>query len=504
MGLFLFLVLSFCASAAFASTDKVVVCYYGTWATYRWGVGKFDVDHVDPHLCTHLVYSFIGINAQGTAVSLDPDLDLGDNWRKDNFRKFTSLKNKNPNLKTILAVGGWNEGSSKYSIMAANPTYRQNFVQSALKMVQEHNFDGIDMDWEYPNRRDTVYGPADINNFSQLLKELKEEFDKHGLMVTVAVSSAEAMASLSYDIPTLAKYVDYISIMTYDMYGAWDPVTGHNAPLHRSEGDSVANEASLFTVENAVKYWLRAGCPPEKLVLGVPFYGRTFTLANANVNTPRSPAAGAGIAGPYTATSGFVGYNEFCYLLKTESWTVRIDQLAKVPYAYRNSNWVSYDNPESITAKVDYALSHNLRGVMVWSIETDDFNGLCGEGNFPLLRSINKALGGSGSSTAAPVSPESPNSSAPSSEAPSSSSSSTSSSTSSTTTTTTTPETSEPSSICKEIGFVPNPEDCSSYYMCIEQVDHSIKPVKFLCPSSLYWDQNYLNCNYHYLVACNA
>ncbi|XP_063834194.1 chitinase-3-like protein 2 [Ostrinia nubilalis] len=507
MGFILLLVLSFCASEVLANNDKVVVCYYGTWATYRWGVGKFDVEDIDPFLCTHLVYSFIGIDAQGTAVSLDPHLDLGDvSWTRDNFRKFTSLKDKNPNLKTLLAVGGWNEASAKYSVMAANPNYRQNFIQSSLAMIQEHNFDGLDVDWEYPNRRDTVHGSADIDNFSTLLKELREEFDKHDLMVTVAVSAVEERALLSYDVPAVAKYVDYVGVMAYDMSGAWDPVTGHNAPLHISEGDSTENEAALYTVENAIKFWLKAGCPPEKLVMGVPFYGRTFTLSDTNANTPRSSAIGAGLAGPYTATSGFVGYNEFCYLLKTESWTVRTDQLAKVPYAFRASNWVSYDDVESITTKVEYANSFNLRGIMLWSIETDDFHGLCGEGTFPLLKAINKALSiDYVTSTPAPGTTVSYSSSASTSEASSSESSSSSSTiTSTTTTTTSTPGGGSESSLCKEVGYIPDPTDCTSYYVCIEQIDNSLLPIKFQCPGRLYWDQNYLNCNYDYLVECNA
>ncbi|XP_063834196.1 probable chitinase 2 isoform X1 [Ostrinia nubilalis] len=389
MGLILLFVLSFCATAVFANDDKIVVCYYGTWATYRTGLGKFDVDDIDPFLCTHLVYSFIGINAEGTALALDPELDV----ERGNFKNFTSLKEKNPNLKTLVAVGGWNEGSANYSIMAAEPEYRQNFINTSLAMILEYNFDGLDVDWEYPNRRDTVHGEDDIENFSTLLKELREEFDNYGLLLTVAVSAVEEAAVQSYDVPSVAKYVDYIGVMTYDMHGAWDSVTGHNAPLFISEGESAENESTLYNVNNAVQYWLSAGCPPEKLVMGVPFYGRTFNLSDPSVNAPNSPSNGAGLAGPYTAESGFIGYNEFCYILQNESsWTVQTDNLAKVPYAFLDYNWVSFDNVESMTAKVEYANSFNLRGIMLWSIETDDFHGLCGEGTFPLLNTINTVL----------------------------------------------------------------------------------------------------------------
>lgn len=89
--------------------------------------------------------------------------------------------------------------------MAANPTLRKNFITSALQMVLKHGFDGFDVDWEYPNRKDTVNGEADIDNFTTLLKELREAFNPHGLLITAAVSADKTSASLSYDIPAISK-----------------------------------------------------------------------------------------------------------------------------------------------------------------------------------------------------------------------------------------------------------------------------------------------------------
>lgn len=89
--------------------------------------------------------------------------------------------------------------------MAASPTLRRNFITSALSMVLNHGFNGIDIDWEYPNRRDTVHGAADIENFTTLLKELREIFDPHGLLVSAAVSATEVSSSLSYNIPAISE-----------------------------------------------------------------------------------------------------------------------------------------------------------------------------------------------------------------------------------------------------------------------------------------------------------
>ncbi|XP_034825961.1 chitinase-3-like protein 1 isoform X1 [Maniola hyperantus] len=503
-----------------AAKDKVVVCYYGTWATYRNGNGKFDVENINTDLCTHLVYTFIGITEQGYAKSLDPWLDLEDNWGRGNFKKFNALKQYKPNLKTLLAVGGWNEGSAKYSVMAASSTLRQNFIRSTLEMVRTHGFDGLDLDWEYPNRRDSVHGKADIDNFTQLTKELRAEFDKYGLLLTAAVSAVGSVAVLSYDIPAFTQYVDLVNLMTYDMYGAWDSVTGHNAPLHKGQGDENVPKENVFTVDVALEYWLQQGCPPEKLVLGLPLYGRTFQLSNANNNGVRAPASGAGIAGPWTATNGLIGYNEFCQKLKTESWDLRYDSLAKVPYAVQGRNWVSYDDPSSIAIKIEHALQYNIAGAMIWSIETDDFRGLCA-GDFPMLRAINEALGKySGqqqtttttSSSAITTTTSRPSQTTTTTTSrPSQTTTTTTSRPSQTTTTSTTttsaptlaPSTSAPSaSVCQTEGFNINPEDCHSFYVCIRGGFGDLVPHLFYCPGNLHWDPQFTVCNYSDQANC--
>ena len=93
------------------NSNKVIMCYFGSWSCYRWGSGLFDVENIDPFLCTHLVYGFAGLDkSEYTITSLDEYNDLEDNWGKGAFKRFTNLKNVNPNLKTLLAIGGWNEG----------------------------------------------------------------------------------------------------------------------------------------------------------------------------------------------------------------------------------------------------------------------------------------------------------------------------------------------------------------------------------------------------------
>ncbi|KAL4707023.1 hypothetical protein ACJJTC_000450 [Scirpophaga incertulas] len=349
------------------------MCYYGTWAARFPGVGKFTVNDVNTTLCTHLMYAFAGINEEGEMISLDPQLDLSDNGGQDNFRKFTALKLKNPKLKTILSVGGWNEGSRKYSKMAGNATLRANFIRTAMKVLLDCGFDGLDMDWEYPTARDTVYGAADVDHFTQLLTELKYTFEPYGLLLTAAVAAVKNSASVFYDIPAISKYLDYINIMTYDLHGSWDDVTGYNAALFRTKDEADTPLDSLFIGQAAIEFWISAGAPRNKILMGVP---------------------GAGITGPFSGENGTIGYNEFCdEQLKVKPWNVVYDNYAQVPYAYLGNDWVSYDNVRSIVAKTEYIKNQKLAGVMIWSIETDDFHPLCGKTKSPLLFSINCALG---------------------------------------------------------------------------------------------------------------
>lgn len=154
----------------FELTEKIV-CYYGTWATYRTGNGAFNVEDIDPNLCTHIIYSFVGLETDGSVKVLDAWLDLEDGGGRGNIKKFIGLKSKNPNVKLLAAVGGWNEGSAKFSAVAGDAAKRKAFAANAATFCKNHGFDGFDMDWEYPAQRDGN-AASDKANFVLLLQEL--------------------------------------------------------------------------------------------------------------------------------------------------------------------------------------------------------------------------------------------------------------------------------------------------------------------------------------------
>jgi len=367
-----------------------VVCYIGSWAYYRPGEGRFDVDDIDPDLCTHLIYSFAGLDKETYTIKvLDPNRDLSDDkWQKEGYKRFVDLKQRNPRLKTLIAIGGWNEGSVTYSNMSVTKERRKVFISSVLNLLKTHKFDGLDMDWEYPAERGGA--PEDKENFVHLLKELRSEFTPHGYLLTAAVSASKSIINNAYDVPAISRYLDFINLMCYDYFGAWDKKTGYNAPLFAPRGDS-SDSGKYFNVNYTVNYWLSQGAPASKLVLGMPFYGRTFTLDQADSNKLTSPA-GNGPSGPFTNESNFMGYNEICEQIKEIGWERQDDKVQMVPYVFKDTAWISYDDVDSIKAKTQFLTEKGLGGAMIWSIDTDDFRGTCGPEKFPLLRAINQAL----------------------------------------------------------------------------------------------------------------
>nr|CBM69270.1 venom protein Ci-45 [Chelonus inanitus] len=368
-----------------AASSKKIVCYFGAWSVYRPGNGKFDINEIDPTLCTHLIYSFVGVDGKDVKV-LDTWSDLPENL--NGFGKFVSLRKKNPSIKIMVAVGGWNAGSVPFSQMAGDPVQRKAFAQNVVMFLKKYQFDGLDIDWEYPAQRGG--SQEDIKNYVKLARTLKKAFSQHGYLLSAAVAAPESSASKSYNIAEMSKYLDFINLMEYDFHGPWDGHTGMNAPLSASSSDS-GNELKL-NIKASVNYWVKNGAPREKLILGIPTYGKSFTLSNPRNKGVGAPATSPGTAGPYTREAGMLGYNEICEMHKANDWEIHQDKERGVPYAVKGNQWVSFDDISAIIAKAKFVKQENLGGAMIWSIETDDFKGICGK-RYPILKALNSILG---------------------------------------------------------------------------------------------------------------
>lgn len=301
-------------------------------------------------MCTHLVYGFAKLESN-EIKPYDPWLDLGKDepgGGLDAYYRFTNgLKDQNPSLKTLIAIGGWNEGSEKYSAMASSETTRNTFADSVVEFLEKYNFDGLDVDWEYPSARGGDLA-NDKENLNHLLRVLRDRLSGKGKMLTMAVSANPRTVQSGYDIPTIVDLVDYISVMTYDYHGAFDTYTGHNAPLYAREDD----EDLTFNVAFGINFWLAYGAPPEKLIIGLPLYGRSVQLADENNNGLAQAISGPGSNGTYSNEAGVLYYREICRNFDDDDWVKEWDANSLVPYMYNGDQWISYDNEQSLAAKV--------------------------------------------------------------------------------------------------------------------------------------------------------
>lgn len=198
--------------------DKVV-CYYSNWAYSRPAPMNYDINDIPAEMCTHIIYSFIGVDADSWEVLV---LDKEHDVEKGGFIRFVKeVHRKNPQAKALVAVGGWGEGGQKYSDLVSVKSRRDKFVSSVVKFMLKYGFEGLDLDWEYPGASDRQGKFADKVNFLEWVRELHAAFQQHKFMLTVAVPVAKFRLQEGYEVPELAKLFDHIHLMTYDLRGNW-------------------------------------------------------------------------------------------------------------------------------------------------------------------------------------------------------------------------------------------------------------------------------------------
>ena len=303
-----------------------VVGYYPDWVRY-----EFPPVYLDLDVLTHVNHAFAWPDVNGNIMSYDNMFNVSN----------SGIINK----KFLLSLGGWGNDEG-FAVVSASSELRQTFINNLLDVCNEYGYDGVDLDWEYPQ------SVTDKNNLNSLVFEMDSMFYAHDstLLITMAVPIS-SWAGQWYDFGFLKNHIDFFNAMTYDIHGGWSSHAGHNSPLYQSPpGDP---DGSCQTGINYLT--VTRGIPAHQINLGLPFWGKQFNASNIN--------------GAFSGSVLDVRYNEIPGLINN-GWTYHWDSIAYCPYLINDEQTkvLVYDNPESIAYKCEYAIERELGGVMILSL----------------------------------------------------------------------------------------------------------------------------------------
>ncbi|XP_071912509.1 class V chitinase CHIT5a-like [Coffea arabica] len=307
---------------------------------------------------THFFYAFALIDPTSCYLNIS---SFDEKWMT-NFT--TTLHQKSPSVKVLLSIGGAAANATIFSYMASNFDNRASFIISSLNEARRHGFDGLDLDWEYPATQ------QDMSNLALLFREWRVAArlesllsGKPRLLISAAVYFSSNVFNSgvyrTYPGYAIREYLDFLNPMCYDYRGFWNTsVTGAQALLY----DNSSNISTSYGISS----WKASGVPSEKLVLGLPAYGRSWTLKDGNQNGIGAPAVGVG-----PGDQGMIGYNEIAEFNLKNNATVVYDGETVSTYSYAGTTWIGYDDATSIINKIKFAKSQGLGGYFFWALGSD-------------------------------------------------------------------------------------------------------------------------------------
>lgn len=250
---------------------------------------------------------------------------------------------------------------------------RKEFANSLAEFLVTHNVDGVDIDWEYPRTADTEY-------FTLLLQEMKEALTPYRKILAIAANPCLFLDQYGYDVPAIMEIVDFTVLMLYEMHGgAWQNYTANHGNYWHA--------TSRYNMVTCVNSWLERGAIHNKLVIGIPTYGRNFQLDDPNVNGVGSLATFKDFGKPGEMPASY-SYNIICKNIQVNGWTRYYENVKSTgPYVVYGKIWSGYDDIESIEQKATEVIKLDYHGIAVWSLDHDDYSNSCGGGFFPLITS---------------------------------------------------------------------------------------------------------------------
>ncbi|XP_047335107.1 class V chitinase-like [Impatiens glandulifera] len=340
----------------------------------------FPVYKIESNLFTHIFWGFANLDPKTYNSVLEPQtlttykvyVD-----EIDNFSIFTTtVLQKNPGVKTLISIGGPKADVSAFVSMASNGDARKIFIDSSIKLARDYRFDGLDLDWEYPA------SDIEMANFGLLLQEWRvavavdagNPTQDCALLLTATVSSRPIIKNVkedqshSYPFKIIEDNLDWIHVKEYDFYSS------------KQEGDKTHAPAALYdpvtntnvSGSHGIIQWILCGVKPQKMVLGISFYGYGWKLKDPNNNGILAPADGPA---PWTGLNGSLEYYFIKAFIGKNSATTFYDPTYVTDYCYQGKTWFAYDGVPSVKSKVSYLKDLDLRGYFAWHVGADDLNG---------------------------------------------------------------------------------------------------------------------------------
>jgi len=396
-----------------STSTKEVIGYYASWQWYDRSK-LAEPKNLDYSKVTIVNFAFFQTDTQGylygTDSWADPQVLFGpQNWNPSDdsssapdYRCHWSGPNKKAcghykledgliylvhqaGAKIYPSLGGWTL-SDNFPKVAADAAKRTRFAEQCVELIKDYDFDGIDLDWEYPAYKDHSGTPEDTENFVLLLQELRSKLDEYGATtgkyyeITAAVGCGPSVIA-GYDIPNTAPLLDQINLMTYDFFGAWSDRTGANAPVYY-QGFPDGDEWSRWNVDGCVKNWREGGAVDTQLNIGLPFYGQSFVGA-----TGMNQEHGGNDKVHWGVDDGKPQY--FNIEKRLPEMTQMRHEASKTQMAwFSGGGFISFDDEQAICDKVEYVLENDLNGFIIWELSGDVREDL----STPLLDEVNLKL----------------------------------------------------------------------------------------------------------------
>lgn len=330
------------STSAFRKKPMDVIAYY---------TGNAETIHQYPvEKLTHIIYSFLHLK--------DDSLNFGSDKQKETLQALVALKNDHPDLKIMVALGGWG-GCATCSPVFSTAEGRQHFALSVLQIMKDYKIDGIDIDWEYPTIEGFpghAFGLSDRDNFTELLKELRKTLGKRA-EISFAAGGFGKFVEEAVDWKAVMPYINRVNLMTYDLVNGNSTMTGHHTPLYSGPGQPES-------ADRCISMLLAKGVPAKKLVMGAAFYGRGWKDVPSVRNGLFQP-------GQFNA---FVPYRRILEMYNDSTgYKTYLDSTTAASWRYNDTlqQFLTYETIESVQLKVAYARKKKMGGIMFWELTLD-------------------------------------------------------------------------------------------------------------------------------------